>query len=147
MCTNALTTTKNTTHVISNKDTAEHGLLLCATQQPTVNSGNKTSAAHPYLRNCSNACLGVSTTRCPDAKNSGHHQAANTTAEQAMCINALITTKTQHMSSATKIQQSMNCCCVQIDNSPSTQATKHLRLIRTCVTAATPVRESQRQMS
>eukprot|EP00957_Ditylum_brightwellii_P060532 4596243-Ditylum_brightwellii.AAC.1 len=30
------------------------------------------------------------------------------------------------MSSATKIQQSMNCYCVQLNNPPSTQATKHL---------------------
>eukprot|EP00957_Ditylum_brightwellii_P050431 3824245-Ditylum_brightwellii.AAC.1 len=28
--------------------------------------------------------------------------------------------------SATKIQQSMNCCCVQLDNPPSTHTTKHL---------------------
>eukprot|EP00957_Ditylum_brightwellii_P197767 15066287-Ditylum_brightwellii.AAC.1 len=34
MCTNALTTTKNTTHVISNKDTTEHELLLCKLNNP-----------------------------------------------------------------------------------------------------------------
>eukprot|EP00957_Ditylum_brightwellii_P197200 15024495-Ditylum_brightwellii.AAC.1 len=39
----------------------------------------------------------------------------------------------------------MNCCCVQLNSPPSTQATKHLQLIRTCVTAATPVQESQQQ--
>eukprot|EP00957_Ditylum_brightwellii_P169818 12925811-Ditylum_brightwellii.AAC.1 len=49
------------------------------------------------------------------------------------------------MSSATKIQQSINCCCVQLNNPPSTQATKHLRLICTCVTAAMPVWESWQQ--
>eukprot|EP00957_Ditylum_brightwellii_P036161 2739343-Ditylum_brightwellii.AAC.1 len=62
MCINALTTTSNTRHVIGNKDSTKHELLLCSTRHPTVNSGNKTSAAHPYLYNCSNACSGVSAT-------------------------------------------------------------------------------------
>eukprot|EP00957_Ditylum_brightwellii_P016859 1271344-Ditylum_brightwellii.AAC.1 len=49
------------------------------------------------------------------------------------------------MSSATKIQQSMNCYHVQLNNPLSIQATKHLQLICTCVTATTPVWESQQQ--
>eukprot|EP00957_Ditylum_brightwellii_P186232 14177775-Ditylum_brightwellii.AAC.1 len=49
------------------------------------------------------------------------------------------------MSSVTKIQQSMNCCCVQLNNPLSTQAMKYLRLIHTCVTVATPIWESQQQ--
>eukprot|EP00957_Ditylum_brightwellii_P186688 14214939-Ditylum_brightwellii.AAC.1 len=62
MCINALPATSNTKHVISNKDSTEHGLKLCLTQQPTVNLDSRTSAAHPYLRNCSKACSGVSAT-------------------------------------------------------------------------------------
>eukprot|EP00957_Ditylum_brightwellii_P154893 11789194-Ditylum_brightwellii.AAC.1 len=62
MCINALTTTSNTRHVIGTKDSTEHELLLCSTQQPTINSGNETSAAHPYLHNHSNAHSGISAT-------------------------------------------------------------------------------------
>eukprot|EP00957_Ditylum_brightwellii_P092211 7019905-Ditylum_brightwellii.AAC.1 len=54
---------------------------------------------------------------------------------------------TQNTSSATKIAHSMDCCCTQLKNPPSTQIAKHLRLIPTCVTTATPVLESQQQMS
>eukprot|EP00957_Ditylum_brightwellii_P030424 2304397-Ditylum_brightwellii.AAC.1 len=45
-----------------NKDSTKHELLLCLTQQPTVNLDSETSAAHPYLHNCSNAHSGVSAT-------------------------------------------------------------------------------------
>eukprot|EP00957_Ditylum_brightwellii_P067676 5136804-Ditylum_brightwellii.AAC.1 len=41
----------------------------------------------------------------------------------------------------------MDCCCAQLNNPPSTQTAKHLRLIPTCITAATPVQELQQQMS
>eukprot|EP00957_Ditylum_brightwellii_P086695 6596870-Ditylum_brightwellii.AAC.1 len=54
---------------------------------------------------------------------------------------------TQNTSSETKIAQSMNCCCAQLDNPPSSLTAKHLRLIPTCITAATPIQESQQQMS
>eukprot|EP00957_Ditylum_brightwellii_P080320 6108873-Ditylum_brightwellii.AAC.1 len=64
-----------------------------------------------------------------------------------MYINALTTTSKTTTSLATKIQQSMNCCCAQFDNPPLSEVTKHLQLIRTCVTTATPVWESQQQMS
>eukprot|EP00957_Ditylum_brightwellii_P181246 13806341-Ditylum_brightwellii.AAC.1 len=55
----ALPTTINTKHIIGIKDTSKHELLLCTTQQSTVNSNSKTSEAHPYLRNRSNAHSGV----------------------------------------------------------------------------------------
>eukprot|EP00957_Ditylum_brightwellii_P028958 2187549-Ditylum_brightwellii.AAC.1 len=54
---------------------------------------------------------------------------------------------TQNTSLATKIQQSMNCCCARLNNPSSTQTAKHLQLIPTCMTAATPVQEPQQQMS
>eukprot|EP00957_Ditylum_brightwellii_P067209 5100981-Ditylum_brightwellii.AAC.1 len=44
---------------------------------------------------------------------------------------------TRNTSSETKIAQSRNCCCAQLDNPPSTWTAKHLQLISTCVTAAT----------
>eukprot|EP00957_Ditylum_brightwellii_P142716 10874369-Ditylum_brightwellii.AAC.1 len=54
---------------------------------------------------------------------------------------------TQNTSSATNIAQSMDCCCAQLGNPPSTQTVKHLRLIPTCVITAMSDQESQQRMS
>eukprot|EP00957_Ditylum_brightwellii_P115403 8801459-Ditylum_brightwellii.AAC.1 len=54
---------------------------------------------------------------------------------------------TQNTSLETKIQQRIDCCCAQLNNPLSTQTTKHLQLIPTCITTTMQVQKSQLQMS
>ena len=75
----------------------QQSMNCCCVQlnNPPSTQATKHLAACPYLHNRSNAHSGISATRCQDAKNSGHHQASNTTAKQAMCINVAITSSIQ----------------------------------------------------